>query len=157
MKALSLMPYWADMVLWGDKTIEVRTWQTDHRGDLLICSSSRRQSGFATGCALCVVTLAGIEPFGPEHCEAAGFEPGEMPDRPSFAWHLEDLRWVEPFEVKGSLHLFDVPDDQIRLLEPFEDEAEQERALRELFLPHVYFARGDQEARDYWAMITGTK
>ena len=157
MKALSLMPYWADMVLWGDKTVEVRTWQTGHRGDLLICSSSRRQSGFIPGHALCVVELTGIEPFGPEHCEAAGFEPGEVPDRPSYAWHLDNLRWVEPFAVKGSLHLFDVPDGLVRVIEPFATTEDQERTLRELFLPHVYFARDDQEARDYWAEITGAR
>ena len=157
MKALSLMPYWADMVMWGDKTIEVRTWQTDYRGDLLICSSSRKQSGFIPGHALCVVTLTGIEPFGPEHCEAAGFEPGEMPEKASYAWHLDNLQWVEPFAVKGSLHLFDVPDDKISYIDPFEDERQQKEVLRRLYLPHVYIARSDQEARDYWAELTGTK
>ena len=157
MKALSLMPYWADQVMWGDKTVEVRTWKTEHRGDLLICSSSRRHSGFIPGHALCIVELTGIEPFTADHCEAAGFEPGEVPERPSYAWHLDNLRWVEPFAVKGSLHLFDVPDDLVRTIEPFATTEDQERTLRELFLPHVYFARGDQEARDYWAEITGTK
>ena len=153
MKALSLTPGWADAVFWGDKTVEVRTWQTDYRGDLLICASSRKQSGFIPGKALCVVTLTDIEPFGPQHCEAAGFEPGEMPDKPSFAWHLSDLQWVEPFDVKGALHLFDVPDEKIVYIDPFESEAEQRRVLRELFLPHVYFARGDDEAREYWAEL----
>lgn len=154
MKALSLMPFWADMVFWGEKTIEVRTWKTDYRGDLLICSSSRKQSGFIPGKALCVVTLTDIEPFRAEHCEAAGFDPNEMPDKPSYAWHLDDLQWVEPFDVKGQLHLFDVPDEKIAFIEPLKSEEEQRRVLRELFLPHVYIARGDQQARDYWENIT---
>ena len=40
MKSLSLNPYWAHCVLCGEKTIECRTWKTDYRGDLLICSSN---------------------------------------------------------------------------------------------------------------------
>lgn len=154
MKALSLTPGWADAVFWGDKTIEVRTWKTDYRGDLLICASSRKQSGFIPGKALCVVTLTDIEPFGSRHCEAAGFEPGEMPDKPSYAWHLENLQWVIPFDVKGKLHLFEVPDEKILLLDPPANESEMREMLKELYLPHVYFARGDQEARDYWEEIT---
>lgn len=155
MKALSLTPGWADAVFWEDKTIEVRTWKTDYRGDLLICASSRKQSGFIPGMALCVVTLTYIEPFGPQHCEAAGFEPGEMPAKPSYAWHLDNLQWVEPFAVKGALHLFDVSDEKIVFIDPPESEKEMRRVLRELFLPHVYIARGDDEAREYWEAVTG--
>ncbi len=101
-----------------------------------------------------MVTLTGIEPFGPQHCEAACFEPDEMPSKPSYAWHLDNLQWVEPFDVKGALHLFEVLDEKIVYIDPFENEAEQRRVLRELFLPHVYIARGDDEAREYWAEIT---
>ena len=150
MKALSLMPCWADAVFWGDKTIEVRTWQTDYRGDLLICASSRKQSGYIPGKALCVVSLTDIEPFKAWHCEPAGIDYFEMPTKPSFAWHLEDLRWIEPFDVKGALHLFDVPDEKIHFLEPIADEDERRQVVREVFLPLVYFARGDDEARMWW-------
>lgn len=37
MKALSIHPYYAIGIVTGDKTI-VRTWSTDYRGDILICS-----------------------------------------------------------------------------------------------------------------------
>lgn len=37
----------------------------------------------------------------------------EMPDKPAYAWLLKDMRPVRPFPVKGRLHLFDVPEEQI--------------------------------------------
>lgn len=92
MKALSLMQFWADYDTFEDKTVECRTWQTDYRGDLLIYASSRKMSGFISGMALCVVELTDIEPFTHFHLYDAGMEPDEMPDKPSFAWHLDNLR-----------------------------------------------------------------
>jgi len=39
MKALSISPEYALEILAGRKTIEYRSWKTNHRGDLLICST----------------------------------------------------------------------------------------------------------------------
>lgn len=155
MKALSLRPYWADCVTFADKTIECRTWQTDYRGDLLICASSRRESGFISGKALCLVELTDIEPFTYKHLEAAGMEPNEMPEKPSFAWHLENQLWLEPFDVKGKLHLFDVDDDLIHTLPPIVTAEQYQEAVKEYYLPHVYFAKNDDEAREWWADRAG--
>lgn len=38
MKALSIRPPWADLILSGQKDIENRTWRTNYRGPLLIHS-----------------------------------------------------------------------------------------------------------------------
>lgn len=152
MKALSLTPFWALMVMLHEKTIEVRTWQTDYRGDILICASSRKESGGIPGKALCVVELTDIEPLREEHLEAALME--EMPDKKSYAWHFENLQWVEPFDVKGQLHLFEVPDEKVEYIE-LETDEEYYRILREKFLPHVYFARNDTIAREAWDEILG--
>ena len=150
MKALSLTPFWALMVMLREKTIEVRTWQTDYRGDILICASSRRESGCISGKALCVVELTDIEPLKEEHLDAALME--EMPDRKSYAWHLENLQWVEPFDVKGALHLYEVPDEKVEYIE-FETDEDYFRILREKFLPLVDFARGDKNAHELWDWI----
>ena len=40
MKAISVRQPWANLISWGQKSIEVRTWTTEHRGDLLIVSSA---------------------------------------------------------------------------------------------------------------------
>ena len=155
MKALSLRPFWADYVAFEGKTIECRSWQTSYRGDLLICASSRRESGFICGKALCVVELTEIEPFTFRHLDDAGMEPDEMPDKPSFAWHLGNQRWIEPFAVKGKLHLFDVDDELIHVLPAVETDAQYEQAVREHYLPHVYFAKDDDEAREWWGERAG--
>lgn len=155
MKALSLIPFWADFVAFEGKTTECRTWQTDYRGNLLICASSRKESGFISGKALCIVELTNIEPFTSEHLEAAGMDPDMMPDKPSFAWHLDNLLWIEPFDVKGKLHLFDVDDELIHPLPPIETEEQYEEGIREHYLQHVYFAKNDDEAREWWSERAG--
>ena len=40
-KALSIHPYYAQAIVTGLKTIEVRTWRTDYRGDIVICSTAK--------------------------------------------------------------------------------------------------------------------
>lgn len=39
MKALSIKQPWASLVATGIKNIECRTWKTNYRGEILICSS----------------------------------------------------------------------------------------------------------------------
>ena len=98
MKAVSLRPEWAMPVMLGLKTVECRTWRTEHRGDLLICSSARPCPGAVAGKALCVVTLDDIEPFEARHLWDAYMD--DCP-RGAWAWKLSGLRWVEPFDVTG--------------------------------------------------------
>ena len=46
----------------GDKTIEYRTWQTDYRGDLLICAGAKKEVGYVNGYAYFVVSLLDVRP-----------------------------------------------------------------------------------------------
>ena len=39
MKALSVKQPWASLIASGKKSLEIRTWRTDHRGPLLIVAS----------------------------------------------------------------------------------------------------------------------
>lgn len=151
MKALSLRPEWAMPVLLGMKTIECRTWKTDHRGDLLICASSRRCPATIAGKALCVVTLDGIEPFRAEHLQAAMLDDDELPES-AYAWHLSSLRWLEPFDVKGRLRLFEVPDDFVREIP---ETISDQDALRRFYEPHIFWGRDEAQARAVWAEATG--
>ena len=41
MKALSIRQPWASAIADGIKQVEIRTWSTEHRGDLLIHASSK--------------------------------------------------------------------------------------------------------------------
>jgi hypothetical protein len=129
MKALSVQQPFALEILSGQKTIEVRTWDTLHRGDLLICSSGKpafpkedmedleEEYGcvFLYGYALCVVRLADARLMRKGDDEKAlmdAFDPE------AYSWILEDVRPVIPFPVKGQQGLFNV-DDHLIQLSPF--------------------------------------
>ena len=125
MKALSLSADFAFLVDIGDKTIECRTWETNYRGDLLICANAKKIKGTIPGHALCVAKLADIRPFKKSDCKAACMFKSEMPDK-AFAWILEDVRPIEPVPVKGKLGLFDVDIDPVFL--PISDNTTDEEA-----------------------------
>ncbi len=126
MKALSVQQPFALEILSGQKTIEVRSWDTLHRGDLLICSSGKpafskeemeeleEEYGcvFLYGHALCVVHLAEIRLMRKGDEEKALMEAF---DPESYSWMLQDVRPVIPFPVKGKQGLFHVDDGLIRL------------------------------------------
>lgn len=117
MKALSIHPYYAMGIAVKEKTIECRTWQTDYRGELLICSTNKKYHGTIPGHALAVVELADIVPFTQKHLDAALMDKAEF--QPGcYAWILKNARCIEPFAVKGKLSLWDCDHDIIYLPEP---------------------------------------
>lgn len=77
MKALSVKQPYASLISDGEKDVELRTWTTDYRGPILICSSSKGimhkprekelraqfERTWPDGVALCVVELADIIPW----------------------------------------------------------------------------------------------
>jgi hypothetical protein len=142
MKALSIMPEWAHLVLLGEKTVEYRTWKTDYRGDLLICASSHEHEGTISKHAICVVTLADIEPFRRKHREGACMTEQFDPD--AWAWILTDVRFIEPFPVKGKLHLYEVDDSLIHFVAP----ADVPRVWNEGYMP--LFKHGFMPPRECW-------
>ncbi|NET03075.1 MAG: ASCH domain-containing protein [Sphaerospermopsis sp. SIO1G1] len=42
MKSISIWQPWASMISCGYKKVETRSWNTNYRGDLLICSAKKR-------------------------------------------------------------------------------------------------------------------
>lgn len=115
MKAISIKQPWAGLIAQGLKTIEVRTWQTHYRGEILICSSQKpdfdtdfdvnfNRPPYFNGVTICKATIYKIEVFKPEHAAAAccGYAPG------FFAWHLKNVQIVEHLHVKGKLNFFNV-------------------------------------------------
>jgi hypothetical protein len=121
MKALSLKPEWAHQILCGEKNIEYRTWQTKHRGDLLICSSANpKRKGMISGHALIVCTLSDII-----YNEHDGI----------YEWHLTNFREIIPFPVKGKLNLYDVDDSLIKYLPSDMTDEEAENYYNKYFVP----------------------
>lgn len=110
MKALTLDPFFAMDVMECQKTVECRTWKTDYRGDILICSSAKKRKDTIPGHALCVVTLKDIVPFTKAHLKAACMFDYEYADG-CYAWLLENVRLIYPFAVKGKLSLWNCEHD----------------------------------------------
>ena len=135
MKALSIRNPYAHFIMCGEKDIECRSWQTDYRGDLLICSSANPKiKNTICGHALCIVTLESIEPFTKEHLDGACM--AEMPDGKNNAWHLSNVRQIKPFPVKGKLNFFNVDDNLIEVIDNGDDTLTVEECT-ELFKKYI--------------------
>ncbi len=129
MKAITIQQPFAFEILSGQKTIEVRDWDTLHRGDILICASGKPAfsrddmeeiedeygCSFLYGHALCLARLADVRMM------RRGDEEKAMVDEidpEAFSWVLEDVRPVVPFPVKEKKGLFEV-DDALIAVSPF--------------------------------------
>lgn len=149
MKALSIKPEWATKILLGAKTVECRSWKTDYRGDLLICASSQNAPGCIAKHALCVVTLEDIVEFTPDHLLDAFMI--DLPNEGDYAWILSNVRFIEPFELKGKLHLYEVDDKLIKFVNM--GKTSRRKVLEKYYEPLVSWKfRGStpEENREYW-------
>ena len=124
-KALSVRQPWAELVARGDKTVEVRSWGTDYRGPLVICSAAAwhatgvRQHGElgARGVSVCVVDLVDVRPLTLRDGQATlGYDPEGDVERGLLGWVLARPRRLPPIPVKGKLSLFAVPADVAALI-----------------------------------------
>lgn len=133
MKALSIHPYFAAGIFTGKKTIECRSWSTDYRGDILICSTAKKIKDTIPGHALCVVSLIDIRPFTKNDCEAAMMAKSDFqPDH--YAWIFDNVRLIRPIPLKGRLSLWNYDGDVEYLPTPKTD-AEDEKMYHEIWEP----------------------
>ncbi len=133
MKAISLWQPWATLMAKNFKTIETRGWNTNYRGDLLICSTKNglakkafnetvehlgiKELDYPLGQALCVVKLYDViqtdrlsffDYFSEE--DFGDYSLGR------FAWLTDNLRLIKPFPIKGQQGLFNVDDEFIKFI-----------------------------------------
>jgi len=141
MKALSIHPYFALQIFFLEKTVECRSWTTNYRGEILICSTAKKYKDTIPGHALCVVTLKDVVPMKKEHLKAASMYEEEYSSN-TYAWILDNVRVIEPFAVKGKLSLWECP-NEIRYLKVNESDEQNEQVWNEYFEPLVY--SGDKE------------
>ena len=109
MKALSVRGDYIMDIIAGKKKIEYRTWKTNYRGPLLMCSTTKKVAGAAPGYAICVVNLKSIQYF---------------PFKDLYYWNIELADVIKPIHVKGQLKLFNVDDDLIKPISMKEFESE---------------------------------
>jgi hypothetical protein len=132
MKSLSVKPQYVRQMLAGQKTIELRSWPTKHRGPLLICATQ------PDGHARCVAEVLDCRPFAESDARAACslWRPG------LYAWVLGSVREIVPFRVRGMLSLFPTDDTLIHEL----DAAEREVPLPPLPIVGMVVAEMAQRA-----------
>lgn len=139
MKALSIDPEYAWYIHDEEKTIECRTWKTNYRGELLICSSKILVPGFVSGHACCTAELVDIEPFNESHLEGAMMD--AVPDVKCYAWHLDNVQWIYPIPVRGKMGLFDVDDSLIKYVQDEHTDAmtdeEYERYYADFYMKYI--------------------
>lgn len=126
-KAVSVRQPWADLIVEGHKTMDLRTWSTSHRGPLAIYASLEVEKEackirgvdvktLTTGALIGIVDLADVIPLTKKsydenkkkHLAGRNYRDG------MFGWVLKNPRQLDPPQVtKGRLHLFDVNIEQV--------------------------------------------
>lgn len=113
MKALVVKQPFADLISRGIKTIELRSWKTKYRGDILILASkSPKIDRLLSGCMICVVTLIDIRRGDMRDDKAACCEVYDD----DWLWILDNPRKVKNKPTKGELKLFEIDDTLIEFL-----------------------------------------
>lgn len=110
MKCLTIKQPFADLIKSEKKIFEIRSWKTNYRGDLLICSSktifnSENKNLYKTGVTICIATLKDIIPFLKSHEKNAHIKFIEN----YYCWVLENIKVVENIKISGKLGLYDCP------------------------------------------------
>lgn len=122
--SLSTRQPWASLIMWGLKTVEVRSWPTKHRGLLFIHAAKAaddpamrrfRLENLPSGCLIGTVELVQVELFSESaweeladaHLQVGPFCPG------LWAWRLESPKPLSrPVPYRGDLGLFRVQVDE---------------------------------------------
>jgi hypothetical protein len=133
--ALSIRQPWAELLVSGRKSIEIRKWMTDYRGRLWLHVSSKSNPEFERlfglegayrGGFVGSIKLSAVVPMTSDrwvqwrsnHLDKGPYEHG------MFAWIMEaPHRFLIPVRGKGQLQLFKPSEDELRQLWAAESEA----------------------------------
>ena len=125
-RAVSLWEPWASYMRLGLKTIETRSWATNHRGPLLICAARRKMGWKENGLLRDMLVAPGVH-YGMAVClvevidcvrvetirdrlsqeELVEYALGDYSDG-RWAWLTRNTQTFDPFPVKGKQGMFTV-------------------------------------------------
>lgn len=105
--------YEMDGIIYGEKTIEVRSKNTPYRGDLMVCSSANPViAGYESGVTLGLVELYAVKPvamFTPEDWAQTRIpEEKRKYITKGFGWMMRNPRRVVEFPIKGQLGIYNL-------------------------------------------------
>jgi hypothetical protein len=133
--ALSVRQPWAELIVSGRKSVEVRSWITEYRGKLWVHAGKKSDPllekafdlhDLFRGGFIGSVILSATVPLDSErwelwrqrHLDSADYLRGQ------FGWILESpIRFREPISAPGSLGLFELAKDVEQLLHDAEEKA----------------------------------
>lgn len=117
MKALSIYAPFATAIAANLKTIETRSWSTDYRGEILICSTVKDKNYkpikdyFIFGKALAIAAIKDCTKFKKTDYEKAMVDPSvDMTDM--YSWHLTDIKPIKPIDIKGQQRIYNTKIDR---------------------------------------------
>lgn len=128
MKALTVRQPWAHLILTGVKRIENRSWETSHRGQLLIHAAKSPDNAardlleefsidpadLAYGAIIGIVTVT--------DCIELANLTDDLADDPfaggPFCWLLADAKPLAPIPWKGALGLWEFPAARLKVGTP---------------------------------------
>ena len=102
MKVISIKEPWATLILEGKKTIETRTWKTNHRGKILLHASQNPKSRIS-GHIFAMANLVNCKKMIKEDEPAACCEIYPK----AYSWFLEDIKLLKLIKIKGNLGLWE--------------------------------------------------
>lgn len=102
MKVLCIKQPWVNHILSGEKTIEIRSYNTNFRGKLLIACSKSPKSELG-GYVVAEAEIINSRPTKPSDSDKS-LVPYKMNN---YSWELSGIRKIVPLPVKGQLGLFD--------------------------------------------------
>lgn len=105
MNAISIRQPWIELIIRGEKTLEVRSWRTKIRGDIILCASAApKMYDLPTGQALCIANIVDCRRFLPSDAKKACCD--HVDD--FYVWELANIRAIQPFPVKGRLNFYQI-------------------------------------------------
>lgn len=127
--AISIRQPWAELILLGRKSIEIRSWSSDYRGPVYVHTGLRTDEAalqylniheaLFTGGYVGRVEIVDIEPFTAvswSNLRPCHLSPGPL-EKPKFAWRLEHpTRFSDPVPAPGKLGLFGVSEQDAEKL-----------------------------------------
>ena len=142
MKAISIQQPFAHWIMCGEKNYEYRTWSTDHRGDLLICSSANPKiEGTIPGHALCIVNVTDVIQVNKKNYQELELDEPPARGEKLYAWKLENVVIIKPFPVKGKLNFYYIDDELIEIIDDGSDLISEEEAnalIEKYIMPLLY-------------------
>lgn len=113
MKAISIEPMYASAIALNYKTVELRTWKTNYRGDILICTTksvpvTSDKDKYPLGKAIAIAELKDCikyKPYLRSYCLADRFDNLSG----MYCFLLDNIRPIRPIAIRGQQRVYNVP------------------------------------------------